>query len=158
MTLQDDFRDTLAGWPSGVSVVTTQAVDQLHGLTVSSFTSVSLEPPLILVCLAAPELVEALQTAARFAVSLLGRGQEAVSTYFASSDLRELKTFKEVGGTWTPSGLPVIDGAVGQLECKLFDARQVGDHAVVVGEVEKATRRPGIAPLVYWDRAYRGVD
>lgn len=157
MDLEQEFKNTLSCWPSGVTVVTTQMGDLLYGLTVSSFTSVSLDPPLILICLASPALPEAIHMTGRFAVSILADDQQAVSNYFATPHLEPTRGFVQVAGMWTPSGLPVIADAAGHLECKLFDMRAVGDHQVVVGQVERAVHRPDRAALVYHRRGYHGV-
>ena len=85
MALTDDFKNALSGWASGVSVVTTRDAGLAYGLTVSSFTSVSLDPPVVLVCLGhGNRLHEMIASSKRFAVSLLARDQEAASNHFAS--------------------------------------------------------------------------
>ena len=106
VSLKDDFKTALAAWASGVSVVTTNADGMLYGLTVSSFTSLSLDPPLVLVCLnkenRLPEMIEA---SGGFAVSILHRGQQEASNYFASRGRQPTEGFTDVEGLWTSSSV-----------------------------------------------------
>ncbi|MCB9727226.1 MAG: flavin reductase family protein [Deltaproteobacteria bacterium] len=158
MAIQDEFKQALSTWASGVAVVTTADQGLLYGLTVSSFTSVSLDPPLVLVCLATSNRMPAMITSAqRFAVSILGRDQEEASSYFAISGREPTAEFVEVEGDWTPGGMPVVQGAIAWLECELYETLTHGDHSIVVGEVVAARATEAPSPLIYYRRAYRGV-
>lgn len=158
MSLADDFKDALASWASGVAVVTTNDDGLLYGLTVSSFTSLSMEPPLVLVCLNSGNRLPAMiQAANGFAVSVLARDQEAASNYFARSGREPTAEFTEVDGRWTDSGMPVVAGAIAQMVCKLHSSVVEGDHTIVVGEVLEAEAHDG-EPLLYFRRGYRSVD
>ncbi len=109
MALSDDFKNTMSTWASGVSVVTTRADGLAYGLTVSSFTSVSLDPPLILVCLGhGNRLCEMIGRSNRFAVSLLSRDQEAASNHFASRGREPKPELDGVPMTSTDDGIPVV--------------------------------------------------
>lgn len=159
MALVDDFKNALAGWASGVSVVTTRADGLAYGLTVSSFTSVSLEPPLVLVCLGhGNRLGEMITHSRRFAVSLLERDQEAASNHFASRGREPEAELTGVATVKTEDGLPVVEGALAWLACDVHEIIDVGDHAVVIGRVTQAHAADEGSPLIYWSRAYRGVD
>lgn len=150
------FRAVLSRWASGVSVVTTNDAGMLYGLTVSSFASVSLEPPLVLVCLAnANRVVEMIGASRGFAVSLLGSDQEAASAYFAQSGRLPTPNFTEIEGAWTASGLPVIAGSLAWMTCELHALLPMGDHTIAVGRVTEASVSEQREPLVYWARAYR---
>ncbi len=157
--LATDFKDALASWASGVTVVTTRAGGLLYGLTVSSFTSVSLDPPLILVCLATTNRMgEMIGQSRRFGVSILGREQEAASNYFASPGREPTEGFVEIEGQWTDYEVPIVQGALAHVVCDLHDSTEVGDHLVVVGRVIHAEAERDGEPLVYWRRRYRGLD
>lgn len=151
-----DFKDALACWASGVAVVTADQDGLLYGLTVSSFTSVSLTPPLVLVCLAETNRMPAmLGGAGRFAISVLAEGQESASDYFARSGREPTRGFTEIDGDWTPAGRPLVAGAMGWLGCDVHALHDGGDHTIVVGRVVEAAARVDARPLVYWQRAYR---
>ena len=122
MALVDDFKNALSAWASGVSVVTTRDQGLAYGLTVSSFTSVSLEPPLILVCLGhGNRLSDMITASGRFAVSVLSRDQEAASNHFASRGREPEAELQGVATTDTASGVPVVDGALAWLSCELHE-------------------------------------
>ena len=158
MTIQDDFKNALASWASGVAVVTTKARGLLYGLTVSSFTSISLEPPIISVSLSNTNRLHLMiQDAEMFAVSILAEGMEDASNYFAKSGREPTQGFVEVDGFWTESGVPVVANAMAHVVCKVHDVVVWGDHTVVAGEVLEAASAEGKKPLLYFDRAYRTV-
>ncbi len=154
-----DFREVLSRWASGVSVVTTNDQGMLYGLTVSSFTSVSLDPPLVLVCIAnANRITSMIETSHGFAVSLLAADQQAASAYFARPGRLPTPDFTEVEGEWTDSGQPVIRGALGWMACRLHALLPQGDHTIVIGRVVGLGGELGKAPLVYWNRGYRALS
>lgn len=159
MGLVDDFKDSLASWASGVSVVTTNCDGMLYGLTVSSFTSLSLDPPLVLVCLNnGNRLPEMIGDAQGFAVSILDRGQETASNYFATRGREPTPDFTEIEGEITRSGMPVLAGAMAWIVCSLHNSIEQGDHTIIIGEVVEAGSREDGEPLLYYRRAYRSVD
>jgi flavin reductase (DIM6/NTAB) family NADH-FMN oxidoreductase RutF len=151
-----DLKDALASWATGISVVTTQAEGMLYGLTVSSFTSVSLDPPLVLVCLAdSNRMARMIKSSRAFAVSLLASDQEAASRYFASPGREPTSGFVEIDGEWTIQGQAVVKDALAYLVCELEHHQEAGDHAIVIGRVVHAVSRSEKTPLVYWRRGYR---
>jgi len=159
VALLDDFKNALSGWASGVSVVTTRADGLAYGLTVSSFTSVSLEPPLVLVCLGhGNRLNDMIARSNRFAVSLLSRDQEDASNHFASRGREPAAQLDAIPMIETDDGLPLVEGALAWLACDVHELIDVGDHALVVGRVTEAGAADDGSPLIYWSRAYRGVD
>jgi len=158
MSLSDDFKSSLASWASGVSVVTTNHDGLLYGLTVSSFSSLSLEPPLVLVCLNnGNRLPEMIAASGGFAVSILSRGQEDASNYFARPDREPTRGFTEVDGEWTSTGVPVVKGALASIVCEHRNSIEQGTHTIVVGEVVEASADGEGEPLLYWRRGYRSV-
>jgi flavin reductase ActVB len=150
---QDEFRAALSRFASGVTVVTTKdARGILHGITVSAFCSVSLEPPLVLICI---EKITgshyAFEESNTFVVNILREGQHNLSEHFASQFPDK---FDEIEYSLNAEGVPVLEGALVNLECRLQFAHPGGDHSIFVGEVEKVTVRDGL-PLVHFQSEYR---
>ncbi|GAA3228214.1 flavin reductase [Dactylosporangium siamense] len=155
MTIDPDtFRSVLAQWPSGVSVVTTVAGDGWHGMTASSFSSVSMDPPLILVCLNRRIITHALiEASGVFAVSVLAKDQTVVGRRFAG---QEDVSDRFAGGAWETrvTGAPVLTDAVGWLDCRVVHAYAGGDHTIFVGAVLGASTARIVAPLLFHSRAW----
>lgn len=151
----DAFRSALRKFASGVTIVTVAAGEELHGMTASAFASVSIEPPLVLVCLdKASRTLALLRETGAFAVSVLDAGQEEASRAFARPGL---KPFSSIPHRLGDNGAPVLDDAVAVLECATYRVFEAGDHEVVLGEVS-AVQAPGGEPLVYYDGAYRSLS
>ena len=153
---KDEFRAALARFPSGVTVVTSRdAEGRLHGITVSAFSSVSLAPPLVLVCIERETgSHHALSETENFVVNILGEGQEELSNRFAS------RLEDKFGGVAHRPGLgeiPVLEAALVALECRMAYRHAGGDHTIFVGEIERAHVRDD-KPLVYWHGDYRKID
>jgi len=147
---KDEFRRALSRFVSGVTVVTTLSRDNRPaGITVSAFTSVSLEPPLVLACIdRRASLHDYLTEGSHFAVNILAENQEYISRRFASKDQER---FDVAGYKYGVSGVPLLEGALAYIECRVVHAYPGGDHTIVVGAVEST----GVAddrPLAY----YRG--
>jgi 3-hydroxy-9,10-secoandrosta-1,3,5(10)-triene-9,17-dione monooxygenase reductase component len=152
------FKEVLAHWASGVCVVTTNAESMLYGLTVSSFSALSLDPPLVLVCLAnSNRIVAMIEASQGFAVSILAREQTAASQYFARPGRLPTIDFTEIEGEWTPAGQPVIAGSLAWMVCGLHAVIPQGDHSIVVGKLTLTGVTPGREPLLYYNRSYRTV-
>lgn len=153
----DEFKEALSTWASGVSVVTAVQDGAHYGLTVSSFCSLSLEPPLVLICLnRANRLPAMIEATGRFAVNVLAAGQEAASNHYARSGREPTAAFAAAApGTLTDTGYAVLTDASATLECTLREAMDQGDHTIVVGAVEGTHVRPGAEPLLYFSRGYR---
>jgi flavin reductase (DIM6/NTAB) family NADH-FMN oxidoreductase RutF len=152
----DDFRRTLGHFATGVTVVTTwDGEARPTGLTASAVSSVSLHPPLILVCVAhSAHCYPAFQTGGKFAVNVLASDQEAIARRFASSSLSGAAKFEGVGYGTGALGLPILKDALAEMECTIVHAYEGGDHTIFVGQVEAADCRgdAGRDPLLY----YRG--
>jgi flavin reductase (DIM6/NTAB) family NADH-FMN oxidoreductase RutF len=148
-----EFRSACGLFASGVTVVTRRLPDHSpYGMTVSSFTSVSLEPPLVLACIdrAARFLVE-LSPAEPFAVNILSDRQQHIAARFANRD--EADRFSAI--EWAPgwNGVPLLAGVVVTFACSLHQTFESGDHFILVGEVHDIQRHKG-SPLVWCDRGY----
>lgn len=150
------FRDVLRHFASGVTLVTARHGERVYGLTVSAFTSVSADPPLIAVVIdqrnAIHRILEAPEAA--FAVNILGHDQRELSDRFAF--LPDGERFAQ--GKWVQAeqGPPVLGDALAWLACTVESIHSVGTHKLYVGRVrDAATPRAEVAPLVYWNRDYR---
>jgi len=150
------FRRALGQFATGVTVVTTRdASGHPLGLTVSAFCSVSLHPPLVLVCVDhRSEANAAMRESGLFAVNVLGEEQEDVSRRFAAPGRAKLEAFPFVDGR---HGLPLVPGALAHVECRVRSFHDEGDHAVWVGEVRSLSAHPG-RPLLYHSGSYRTLD
>lgn len=149
------FRTALRKFASGITVVTVAHEGQLHGMTASSFSSVSLEPPLVLVCLAKTSRTRDLvRLSGFFAVNILAADQGEIARAFARQGA---KPFDGIPHRTGVHGTPLLDGTIAALQCRTVEMHEAGDHDVVVGEVDEATSASG-APLLYYDGAYRRVE
>jgi flavin reductase len=128
-------------------------------MTANAFSSVWLDPPLVLVCVISPsEGADQIAANECFAVNILHQNQEPVSRYFASRDRpRGRDAFKEVSHRTGASGSPIIDGAVGYLDCRLHTTHNAGDHVIFIGEVLELGFEPDGEPLVFHGGRYRLV-
>ncbi|MBX7054018.1 MAG: flavin reductase family protein [Pyrinomonadaceae bacterium] len=149
----DEFRAALSKFASGITVITTRDADgRLHGITVSAFASVSLEPPIVLVCIDnATASHYAFGESGLFVANILKSDQIAVSQQFANPFLDK---FDGVGYELSETGIPILGGTLASLECRISDPVVRGDHTVFFGEVERAIINSG-EPLTYFNGSYR---
>jgi len=148
----DEFRRVLGHFATGVTIVTTCDADaRPSGLTVSAFASLSLDPPLVLVCVDhKSQTYPALRETGRFAVNVLTIGQEALSRRFAST---QLDKFDGLPYRISELGLPLLASALAHLECVTVSTHVEGDHTVFVGRVERTGVNDG-DPLLYYRGRY----
>jgi flavin reductase (DIM6/NTAB) family NADH-FMN oxidoreductase RutF len=149
------FRQVLGHFASGVTVVTTAHDGHLYGMTVSSFASVSLKPPLVLICVdTLLSTHTAIAESGQFAVNILEQSQEHLSRRFATHE-----NDKFTGVAWRSSrnGLPLLDSSLAVIECRLHDTFPGGDHTIYVGEVIDSDIGHG-APLLYYRRGYHELQ
>ncbi len=154
-----DFRNTVGSFATGVTVITTRGSDHLYGMTANAFSSVSLDPPLVLVCVIRDtEGSRNLASNGIFVVNVLGEPQEAISRYFAGRERpRGLEAFKDIPHRKAVTGAPVIDGAAAFLDCRLAATHDAGDHLIFVGEVVALGHDPDVRPLLFHGGRYRFV-
>ncbi len=154
---EQDFKDTLRLWASGVTVVTSKSEqDGVKGMTATSFSSVSLEPPQILVCIhEKADTGKVILEQKKFAVNILHSEQQDASNQFAGANSQE-ERFANVDWEEGKSGSPVLKGALASLECTLVQQVKAGTHWIVIGQVENVTQNQG-TPLLYFDSAYRSL-
>jgi flavin reductase (DIM6/NTAB) family NADH-FMN oxidoreductase RutF len=154
----DDFKGALGSWAAGVTVVTTRHEDLVYGITVSSFSSLSVDPLLILVCLAnSNRLPKMVADSGKFAVSILAEDQGAISQYFSTSKREPLPEFEDIGTIEWHTGSPIIDGAIAHIDCEVHELLAGGDHTIAVGRVLGAAFNPEKKPLLYFRRGYRSI-
>jgi flavin reductase (DIM6/NTAB) family NADH-FMN oxidoreductase RutF len=154
------FRRVLGHFATGITVVTVEREPgHVHGMTANSFTSVSLQPPLVSICVdEESRLLSFLKTQRRFGVSILKDSQQALSGHFATGEQSpEADARLGIRYRWTPSGIPVLEDALAQLTCNVVSQYVAGDHTIFLGEVESAGVADG-QPLLYYRSQYRTLQ
>jgi flavin reductase (DIM6/NTAB) family NADH-FMN oxidoreductase RutF len=145
------FRDLMAGVCAPVTVVTTTSAAGPHGTTVSAFSSLSLDPPLVSVAFdRGSALLPQIQATGRFGVNILGHAQDELAAIFA----RRGGDRFAAADWFTDHGLPRLAGAAGWMVCELDRSIEAGDHLLLFGLVVSASSRPDLAPLVYAHRTF----
>jgi flavin reductase (DIM6/NTAB) family NADH-FMN oxidoreductase RutF len=152
-----EFRSTVGAFATGVTVVTTRGEEHAYGMTANAFSSVSLDPPLILVCVISPsEGAEHISRNRVFAVNILTTEQEPLSRYFASRDRpRGQDAFRDVPHRFAASGSPILEGSAAFLDCRLHATHEAGDHLIFIGEVLELEVADGHEPLLFHGGGYR---
>jgi flavin reductase (DIM6/NTAB) family NADH-FMN oxidoreductase RutF len=155
-----DFRRALSQFATGVAVVTVEcAPRRVHGMTANSFTSVSLEPALISVCVdERAHLLPMIRDRRMFGVNVLKEDQQNLSEFFARPEQDQERQEREearhqVGFLWTREGIPLLNNVLCQIACRLHAAHVAGDHTIVVGEVLSAQLYSG-NPLIFFRGDY----
>jgi len=150
--LAQSFRAALARWASGVTVVAVRDERHVFATTVSAFTSVSLEPPLVLVCLGPNAVARPLlETGSQIVVNVLSDEQQRTATIFTDTGPLGRELF-------APAGPPVLEGSLASLVCSVEAMHAAGDHLIVVARVQEVRMSGGGAPLVRYDRAWRRLE
>jgi len=148
----DDFKAALGRWASGITVVTAAGPEGPVGLTVSAFSSVSLHPPLVLVCIGQASWTHDVVTqASGFGVHILAADQTEVSNTFAGSREDRFKDLPWEGGH---HGVPMLEGALARLVCERHEVVEAGDHSILIGRVLQADVTD-VSPLCWWSGGYR---
>jgi flavin reductase (DIM6/NTAB) family NADH-FMN oxidoreductase RutF len=152
---QDEFRAALSRFPSGVTVVTTKDRNGvLHGITVSAFCSVSLDPPLVLICVEkTTSSHSALIDSGVFVVNILSEHQRDLSEHFASQVNNKFSDIEYHAGI---EGLPILNEIAASLECRVKQAYDGGDHTIFLGGVEEI-KVNDVRPLAYLHGDYRAI-
>jgi flavin reductase (DIM6/NTAB) family NADH-FMN oxidoreductase RutF len=164
MLSADTFRSVVGRFASGITIVT--AVDERdedHGMTATAFCSVSLLPPLVLVCVEQTATMHrVLEQATHFAVNLLAADQEEISRRFGSGEpqrggIPEEERFEGVGYTRATRGAALLNDALAHMECRIHGRHTAGDHTIFVAEVETAVAHDA-RPLVYYRGGYTQLE
>ena len=149
------LREALGNFVTGVTIVTTRCGGELHGLTANSFTSVSLDPPLVLFNLArTADCFDAFEQSNHFAINVLGASQEALSNRFATKDIDKWNEVRWRSGL---GGCPLLDDAIAAFECRATDRHEGGDHVIHVGEVLRFGHQPEGGALAFFRGRYTAI-
>ena len=157
----DTFRRVLGHFVTGVTVVTALDGDRPFGITVNALSSVSLDPPLVMIALDRRRfLTPIVRAAGRYAVNILSEDQQALSDCFAGAPVEPGRE-DFCGASWQPgeTGLPLLDGAIATLECTVVQTFEAGDHELFVASVDAlANVEPHPMPLLYYRRQYLRIQ
>ncbi|SJM96396.1 flavin reductase family protein [Crenothrix polyspora] len=157
-TSADDFKQALQLWASGVAIVTTQSEQYgVRGMTVTAFSSVSAQPPQILVCInQSADTGENINASGLFAVNILNANQQDDSNNFSGGNNQEQR-FANAHWEMGQFGTPLLTDSIMSLECKVVEKVAAGTHWVIIAEVQAAISRTG-EPLLYYRGAYRQLN
>jgi flavin reductase (DIM6/NTAB) family NADH-FMN oxidoreductase RutF len=152
---KNELRRVMGHFATGVTVITTfRKSGELHGLTANAFSSVSLTPPLLLICVdKKAESYPCFEESRVFTVNILAADQEDLSRKFAVTGGNKFEGVSYRAGA---NGAPILAGSIGYIECKLAAAHDAGDHTIYVGEVEQAETRDA-KPLLFFRGGYRAI-
>jgi flavin reductase (DIM6/NTAB) family NADH-FMN oxidoreductase RutF len=155
----DELREAMRFWASGVAIVGAEFEGIRHGMTVSSFTSLSLEPPLVMVSLQkATRTHDLVIGSGAFGVTILAEGQEEISNLFAGIDNETDDRFSGLETYSLETGAPLLHNGLAFFDCRLVGQHDAGTHTVMIGEVAAAQVHGAgdqVSPLVYFNRDYR---
>ena len=149
----------MGGFATGVTIITLDLEGEVHGMTANAFASVSLDPPLLLVCVDHSARTHAhLYAKKRFGVNILAEDQRVISEYYARPVRTHEHAEEEAGARFerTAKGTPILRGALAYLECRLQSAQEAGDHTIFIAEVEDVVVRQG-EPLLFFRGRYRKI-
>ncbi len=154
----DQFKHVMRHWVCGVTVVTMKSGERMHGLTVSGFLGVSLEPPLVLISIG-QELISdtLLKESAAYAVSFLREDQHELSDRFAGR-LGDVDRFEGLALQSAATGAPILEDCMAWMDCRVVASHQAGDHTLYIGEVVAAGVHGFAKPLLYWNADYRRIS
>jgi len=149
----------MGAFATGVTIITVDLDGEVHGMTANAFTSVSLDPMLVLVCVDHSTRTHShLHAKKRFGINVLGENQRAISEYYARPERTHEHAEVEAGARFdrTRHGTPMLHGSLAYLECRLHSAEEAGDHTIFIADVEDVIVRDG-NPLLFFRGKYRGV-
>ncbi len=155
----NEFRRAMGCFATGVTIITLDLDGDVHGMTANAFASVSLNPPLMLVCVDHNARTHAhMHAKKRFGINILAEDQRGISEYYARPVATHEHAEEEAGARFdrTAHGTPVLHGALAYLECRLQSAQDAGDHTIFIAEVEAVVVRDG-EPLLYFRSQYHGI-
>jgi flavin reductase len=154
-----EFRKAMGCFATGVTIITLDIDGEVEGMTANAFSSVSLDPPLVLVCVERSARTHAhLHAKKRFGVNILAEDQRGISEYYARPVHTHEHAEQEAGARFdrTAQGTPILHGALAYLECRLQSAEEAGDHTIFIAEVEDVVVRLG-DPLLFFRGKYRKI-
>ncbi|MDZ7267040.1 MAG: flavin reductase family protein [candidate division KSB1 bacterium] len=155
MIAEHEFRQVMGRFATGVTIVTTRAGGIIHGLTANAFCSVSLAPPLVLVCVnKAAQSHDLIRQGGCFAVSILAASQRAAARRFAREELPARERFADLRLRTAITGAPILEECLAWLDCRLVATHEGGDHTIFVGEVVALGQNADLPPLLYFRGSY----
>jgi flavin reductase (DIM6/NTAB) family NADH-FMN oxidoreductase RutF len=153
------FRQVVGAFATGVTIITTGRDGNFHGMTANAFSSLSLDPTLVLVCVDnKARSHDIIERAGFFNVNILSEGQQELSRVFASRELPESHALHGIDFDIGANGVPLLKGCLATMQCRVYSRHDAGDHAIFVGEVLEATLAEDGPPLLYWRSAYRRIE
>jgi flavin reductase (DIM6/NTAB) family NADH-FMN oxidoreductase RutF len=154
------FRSALGRFATGVTVVTVKDGGAAHGMTANAFSSVSLDPPLVLVCVDhKANSLDLIRRSGRFAINFLAEEQKGLSDWFAGKGRDAADQFASVPHEAGENGSPILKGHIGALECGLHEEYAGGDHSIFLGRVTRVLLPEEVrAPLLFYASAYRKMN
>jgi flavin reductase (DIM6/NTAB) family NADH-FMN oxidoreductase RutF len=156
---QETFRSAMGCFATGVTVITVDYEGEVQGMTANAFSSVSIDPLLVLVCVDRTARTHAhLHARKRFGINVLCEDQRRISEHYARPDRDPSRAEEEAGARFdrTPHATPVLHGALAYLECRLQSVQDAGDHTIFIAEVEDVVVRGG-KPLLFFQGEYRMI-
>ena len=160
MEEKSQYRKALGTFATGVTIITTSNGDTFYGFTANSFTSVSLDPALVLFCVKdSSNFLEQMNQSQAFGINILSSEQQDISNKFANPALLNTERFKDVVIKESPLGSPMINsGCLAYLDCAVHSTTKVGDHILVMGEVKNFEQLHDGLPLLYYGGGYRSLE
>jgi flavin reductase (DIM6/NTAB) family NADH-FMN oxidoreductase RutF len=153
------LRQVMRHWTTGVTVVTSAVDGMIHGMTVNSFTSISLDPPVVHVSLANATRTHAMvKRSGIFGITLLGEDQKDIADTFAGRTTDDADRFLGLETFSLVTGSPLIKGGLASLDCRVRGSLEVGSTTVFFGDVVASKEQNNHWPLVYFNRLYRGLQ
>lgn len=155
--LVEAYKEVMSHWPSGVAIVTSAMGEQNYGMTVSSFTSVSLHPAMISICVdKRAQMCDLLSKTQKFAVNILDNTQVDLAKIFANHEISMSERFQQAEFDFSTTQSPVLKQCLGWVDCHVHSFHDTGDHVIYVGEVKKAKTLEQKDPLIYYKRGWYG--
>jgi flavin reductase (DIM6/NTAB) family NADH-FMN oxidoreductase RutF len=158
LNLSENLRQVMRHWTAGVTIVSSKYADSIHGMTVNSFTSISLDPPIVSVTLAnSTRTLEMVKKSGIFTVSILSENQAALSDRFAGKISEEGNRFSGVEIFTMKSGAPLISNSLAYLDCNVMSTHELPNSTLILGAVIAAKTDGTGLPLIYMNRTYHSL-
>ena len=155
----EELRVAMRMWATGITVVSAEHQGDRHGMTVSSFTSISLDPPLVLVSLEQDRTTHHLvEASGNFGVSILSQGHREISDRFAGRQTEQDDRFAGLDTFSLVSNIPLLAGSLAAFDCRVVSSYDAGTHTLFVGEVMGVLNKISDSPLVYFDQGYHHLE
>jgi flavin reductase (DIM6/NTAB) family NADH-FMN oxidoreductase RutF len=155
--LVEAYKEAMSHWPSGVAIVTSVLGEKNYGMTVSSFTSVSLHPAMVSICIdKRAQMCVLLQNTQKFAVNILDNTQADLAKIFANHEISMSQRFEHADFERSNTESPVLKQCLGWVDCQVHSFHDTGDHVIYVGEVKQAKTLEQKDPVIFYKRGWYG--